>query len=228
MKFSFSRKLAVQLGGYPMKRLPLIVLIVLVTLACQFNPFVQKDPVEPETKMVPVHLKIDDAFIDNPGEYEAYEIIQPVWWTANIYEDEQTYNQSLAHFSNEQRYVFAIEWYIAEVNNGGHWQFYYNSTGIVWKDALAGLKEIGLDEAVKILEESARHMGGEPSLDRKTRWKQLDKYRTDFDDLDQRFYAMDDEVGVEKILYEYIRNNRGAFYFDGQVLQPDFLVTPVP
>ena len=44
-------------------------------------------------------------------------------------------------------------WYIAEVNNGGHDQFYFNSTGIVWKDALAGFGELGIDEAVEIIQE---------------------------------------------------------------------------
>ena len=46
-------------------------------------------------------------------------------------------------FSLPQRYVFAIQWHIGEVNNGGHYQFYDNSTGIVWEDSLKGFEVIG-------------------------------------------------------------------------------------
>jgi len=53
-----------------------------------------------------------------------------------------------------QRYIFTIEWYIAEVNNGGHDQFYFNSTGIVWKNALKGFEEIKHTKAHNILKES--------------------------------------------------------------------------
>jgi hypothetical protein len=124
-----------------------------------------------DTNTASEHVVVDDAVIDRK---DPFEIIDPVWWTADIYEDERRYNQSLAGFSREQRYVFAVAWHLAEVNNGGHAQFYSNSTGIVWKDALAGYREIGLPAAASLLEESAALLGGNPSLDRETREKQLE------------------------------------------------------
>ncbi len=159
------------------------------------------------------HIRIDDTVIDKGS---SSDVIDPVWWTANIYDDEAAYNKSLAPFTREQRLVFAIAWYEAEVNNGGHDQFYFNSTGIVWKDALEGLREIGLSEAAAILEESAKRIGGNPSLDRSARQEQLDKYKPEFDDLDAGFY----KLNLETAIHNYIVKHRTAFYFEGDVKKP--------
>ncbi len=79
------------------------------------------------------------------------------------------YERSLAGFSGPQRLVFAIHWYRAEVNNGGHVQFYSNSTGIVWRDALAGFEAMGLSDYAAVVRDSARLLGGDPPLDREKR-----------------------------------------------------------
>lgn len=160
------------------------------------------------------HITIDNQVIEGD---DAYVVIDPVWWTANIYGSEQEYNESLKPFSIEQRYLFAIAWHLAEVNNGGHDQFYFNSTGIVWQDALAGYNAIGLDEAAAILEESVARMGGSPSLDRQTRQEQLHTLRPDFEDLDDQFYSLQETVDFNEVMMNYIKQHRDAFYFDGDV-----------
>ena len=134
-----------------------------------------------------------------------------------MYDGEAEYNKSLAVFSREQRLLVAVSWYISEVNNGGHDQFYYNSTGIVWKDALTAFREMGLDEAAAILEESAQRMGGNPSLDRQTRWDQMDAHNPTFDDLDDRFYDLQATGGLDAAMQEYIVQHRSAFYYEGDV-----------
>ena len=78
---------------------------------------------------------IDDAVIDGSNPMAA---IDPLWWLANIYDGPDEYERSLQPFATPQRLVFAMCWYDAEVCNGGHDQFYSNSTGIVWRDALRG------------------------------------------------------------------------------------------
>ncbi len=168
-------------------------------------------------KMVTEYVRIDDEVI-NRGD--PYEIIDPVRWKVNIYEGEKKYNESLAPFSREQRYIAAVTWYIDEVNNGGHEQFYFNSAGIVWRDALSGFMKLGIDEAVDIIRESASRMGGNPSLDRATRQGQLDVYRPDFEDLDDRFYELEKRVDIGEAMRRYILPRRSAFYFEGKIQKP--------
>jgi len=107
---------------------------------------------------------------------------------------------------------------LAEVENGGHNQFYFNSTGIVWKDALLGCRALRLDDVAQIITESASRMGGKPSLDRATRQGQLERSQPDFDDLDSRLYEVDSKI--YEVIYQYILKNRSAFYFDGTVQKP--------
>ena len=106
-----------------------------------------------ETELESVPVVIDDAYI---AAHDAHEVLEPVWWKGNIYGTPADYEASLSAFSVHQRRLFAIEWYEAEVNNGGHDQFYSNSTGIVWRDARAGLSDLGLEEGIAILDESAK------------------------------------------------------------------------
>jgi hypothetical protein len=145
--------------------------------------------------------------------------IDPVWWIADIYEGPEKYERSLQGFSAPQRFVHAMCWYDAEVRNGGHDQFYSNSTGIVWRDALKGFDAAGLLEVAAILEESARRFGEPPSLHRDKRNLQLDLLAQGFDDLDDAYYALDCARLDERIM-AYVRAQAEAFYFHGWVRKP--------
>lgn len=147
-------------------------------------------------------------------------VIDPVWWTADFYANIAKYEASLAQFSRPQRYVWAVLWYDSEVCNGGHSQFYSNSTGMVWRDALAGHLAIPLSEAHDILQESIRRLGGSPSFDRTERNAQLDLTRACFDDLDDRYYSFIREIDLGERVMTYIRRHSRDFYFVGDVVKP--------
>ena len=166
----------------------------------------------PEQRVV-----IDDDVIDAG---DPWEVIDPVYWTANIYDGVAEYEASLEPFSDKQRLVLAVIWYRSEVNNGGHDQFFYNSTGIVWKDAVRAFRQIGLPRFSEIIEESGRRLGGEPSPDRSARFAQLEENDANFDDLDSRFYELEDRESVDDALIRYINKHRSDFYFDGIVRKP--------
>lgn len=172
------------------------------------------------TKMAPLGEKsdrmvIDDAVIDS-GDY--FKVIDPVWWKGNIYGTYEEYEASLITFSRPQRLVFAVAWYVAEVNNGGHHQFFTNSTGIVWRDALDAFDAVGATSNAKILKEAVARIGGNPSFDRSKREEQVENSDVEFDDLDDAFYDLEDALN-EKLI-AYIKANRKDFYFDGVVSIP--------
>lgn len=157
---------------------------------------------------------VDDEVIES-GEIQ--EMIQPLWWSVSIYDGEEQYRRDLEGFTAPQRYLFALQWYLAEVNNGGHDQFYSNSTGIVWEDAMNGAREMGMEELYGIIRESADRMGGEPAKEREDRWDQMSEREPDFGDLNKRLYAMED---IEQRMAAYALENRQALYFDGEVEMP--------
>ena len=162
------------------------------------------------------HYHIGDEEIRS-GDIQ--KVIEPLWFTVSIYDGEQQYNSDLRNYSKPQRYIFAIQWYLAEVYNGGHDQFFFNSTGIVWRDALEGFKAIGMDKCADILSEAAMRMGGCPSMDREERWEQQEKHNAEFDDLDSQLYNMD-ESELYTLMLDYMARNAESFYFDGDIQMP--------
>jgi hypothetical protein len=191
------------------RQLLLIILLGQFTLSCSSQN---------GTRMKSEHVKIDDKVMETR---DPMKVIDPLWWTVSIYDSKEKYEKDLAPFSSHQRAVFALMWYMTEVNNGGHSQFYSNSTGIVWEDAMKGFELIGLMEGKEIIEESARRFGTRPSFDRTERENALDKLDQDFDDLDSRFYKLDSAVNITDNIADYILKNKTAFYFEGDIEIPE-------
>lgn len=175
---------------------------------------------EPEHKMRTevVQVVVDDATVQGT---DAFALIEPVWDRVDIYGSVPEYRRTLAPFSDAQRYLFAIHWYRSEVNNGGHDQFFYNSTGIVWPDAVAGLEAIGVAEFASILKEAAGRLQ-EPSQDRDQRQAQLEAFKGDFEDLDDRFFALEETTNLDERMLEFARKRPSDFYFTGTVERPVF------
>jgi Domain of unknown function (DUF4375) len=161
---------------------------------------------------------IDDSVI---GRNDPMEVIDPLWWSVDIYDSKTKYENDLIPYSLYQRAVFAVMWYMSEVNNGGHSQFYSNSTGIVWEDAKNGFKLMGLIEAMNIIEESVKRFGTAPSFDRIIREQQLDNLNNDFEDLDNRFYDLDKKIDLTDKIAAFIKNNKQQFYFKGTIEVPE-------
>jgi len=165
-----------------------------------------------------VHMTVDEQLINAK---DAQGVIEPLWWSVSIYDGEAQYQEDLKPFTKPQRYVFAIQWYVAEVNNGGHYQFFDNSTGIVWEDVMRGFEAIGAQKNADILKAYADRMGGNPSKDREKRQEQLeniDPSLADSDDLDKMFY--ESEADMTELLHTYIRENANNFIFSGKVTVP--------
>jgi len=192
-----------------------LLLVAFAITACSSteNGEESVSPVASESK----HVVVDDAVIDKG---DVFAVIDPVWWTANIYDGVEAYEESLSPFSKAQRLVHAVTWYRSEVNNGGHDQFYYNSTGIVWRDALEAFRTIGLDQFARVLSASADRFSKPPSLDREERNEQMEAEEPAFDDLDSKFYDLEERIDLDARLMKYIKKQRSDFYFDGNVSIP--------
>ena len=164
-----------------------------------------------------VHVLSDQAFI---AGHEASAVLDPVYWSADLKGGPEAYDASLAPFSEAQRRFLGVGLYASEVDNGGHDQFYWNSTGIVWRDALAGLEMLGLAGFANVLRESARRMGGDPSGDRAARHAVLDEREPDFSDLDDYFYELEDGVDLDDRMTAWMRAHPDEFLFEGVVQKP--------
>lgn len=79
---------------------------------------------------------------------------------------------------------------------------------------------MGSKEALSILSEANGRLGGQPPREREERQNLLDRLAPQFDDLDERFFAMEKAGGLSTQILEYIHANPDAFLFTGVVAVP--------
>ena len=153
---------------------------------------------------------------------DMWTINEPAYWTINIYGSYDDYIETSKRFTLEQRYLNAICWYFAEVNNGGHHQFFYNSTGIVWEDALAGLRLFNMKELAENFQSVLDFFGGTVPFDRAERWHLLQQYEDNpefFEFLDEKDDAVYTYDGILEDVF--VHENPQLFVFDGTYTIPE-------
>ncbi|MEE9427305.1 MAG: DUF4375 domain-containing protein [Paracoccaceae bacterium] len=138
---------------------------------------------------------------------DLWDAIRPLNDAMNIAEGEAEYRASVARFSDEQQAAHAIMWYVSDVQNGGHWQFFYNSTGMLWEAAQKGLRRIGAGKAALTLSGAALRAGGSPPFDLGSRQSLMKRLSPKFADLDAEISELDPLAALQA----YIDDNRSAF-----------------
>lgn len=113
-----------------------------------------------------------------------------------------------------QQYYLAVLSYDGQVNNGGLSQYFFNSSGDHWPQALAGLQAMGFVERLAVLREAVARFGKDgPSQDRNRRQEQLAKLERKSDDvfgsLGDRYYKSKESIDV--LSQQYVLNNAEAF-----------------
>ena len=148
---------------------------------------------------------------------EIWDILDPIYWTIDIYNSYEEYLKSAKNFTLEQRYLNAISWYFMEVNNGGHFQFLDNSTGIVWEDTLNGLHLFGMEELADNFKTVVDLFEGGIPFVREERWDAMDKMGEDFEELldkaDNVVYDLYDYDYIFEM--KYIKSHPEKFVFEG-------------
>ncbi len=131
-----------------------------------------------------------------------------------FHEGEAVLQQTMEGTTPGQRVIYACTWYDYEVCNGGHQQFFWNSTGILWDEALAGFTKMGAVEYAAILKAAVSLFpNGTPSKDRNTRKDQLSKIREDdLDRLDKALYELKEQQSFDDILNRYVMAHPQEFF----------------
>ena len=136
-------------------------------------------------------------------------IFIPSYNDIDIYHDYNCYCRDMKQYTIEQCYIFAIEWYKTEVCNGGHYQFLSNPTGIVWKEALDGLKAIGALQLADNLQHVCSKFHTNPPFDKKEREEELDALNDFFQREDDTFFLFLERLDV--LIKNYINKHIDAF-----------------
>ncbi len=106
-----------------------------------------------------------------------WRLVKPIWYSVSIYDGPETFLRQFGQLRPEVGHLFAATWFESEVCNGGLYQFFGNSTGVLAPEALEGLRAIGLPEWVEILAKARHFFGTAYPRDRTERRRLLPKPR---------------------------------------------------
>jgi|SRR5688572_2692396 len=99
------------------------------------------------------------------GDYWA--IVQPLYRNISIHQDPASLLEQLAGVTRAGQVLFAAHWCQTEVLNGGLWQFFMNSTGVLCPEAIEAYSAIGMPKLSSVLSDAASWFG--PEYPRATR-----------------------------------------------------------
>jgi hypothetical protein len=193
----------------------LILGMIILLAACVNNVGNVKDDKATEFRMV-----VNDSVIalDNVSK-----VTFPLMWYFDVYNGEKALDISKANmkFTESQVKLYAVEQYMAEAGAGGHYQFFSNPVGILWKYALDGLEEMGLTEHHALLDTVIQKIGGHPSFDVAERNRLLDSLDPGFSREDSLFFELKKKIGVDEKMMQFVKANSREFYFDRMVKRPN-------
>jgi len=91
-------------------------------------------------------------------------------------------------------HLFALHWLHLEVHNGGFWQYFFNSTGVMAPEARDGFSIIGMPAVAAIVTRAMDRVAPTYPFDRDLRQQRVGppEARLDFLDLDAEFYDLAD------------------------------------
>jgi hypothetical protein len=132
---------------------------------------------------------------ERPGS-RYWKLIEPFWIPLNESWDDDP-RAFLALFRQVPvavGHLYASHWCQSEVSNGGLHQFFYNTTGLLAPEALAGFRAVGLHECADVMAEAIGYFGPRYPRERSLRLRRLPETidqratRDVFVALDERFY----------------------------------------
>ncbi len=144
-------------------------------------------------------------------------MIDPIRPYVNVSGSHVDYIKDMSQFSIEQRRILSVNMYISEVYGDGHYGFFTDSVGMVYLDAIEGLKAIGAEKYAEILEKAVSEFDGinHPQFDLEERGTSINELGLDFENADNAIYSLDEfGEGIAELQMAYIRSHVDDFLFD--------------
>lgn len=136
--------------------------------------------------------------------------VQPDDWVAKLWKScGRNQDRGYVKLPPPARHVIAAKEYYNEVLNGGHDQYFGNSSGDHLQDAQDGLKAIRATPFLKVLEQALKVFPDPPGKLRDRR-RRLDLEKPNFDKLDDRFATLSAKHSIDDKLAKYIEKHQAV------------------
>ena len=123
------------------------------------------------------------------------------------------YGDEIQKLNGSQRIVYLIGELEAEVNNGGFWQYFYNSSGNFANEIIPALKKINAVNTAEICKNAMVVFDTPVLTDREERMDYIDEnirvISEIFDECDTEFFKYEDDLAL--LRYDFIIKNKDDF-----------------
>ena len=122
-------------------------------------------------------------------EKDYWHFIEPIWDQINIYDGADIFLSTYATAKPPAGAIYAAHFAQSEICNGGFYQLFSNSTGVLSPEAVQGFRLIGMDKTAGLLNAAMEMLGNTFPRDRGARQKVLKNLSKEkFDQLDKAFF----------------------------------------
>ena len=133
-----------------------------------------------------------------------WSVIEPVWEKVSIYDGEGIFLTQFSEIPEKTGHLLAAHWCQSEVRNGGFYQLFFNSTGVLAPEAVVGFRIIGLPKSSSIILQAMQRLGEKYSRRRDKRNAQLSL-------LEQQESIDDPFRDLDTVFFELLREEGGGF-----------------
>jgi hypothetical protein len=119
--------------------------------------------------------------------------------------------EPLSSCTATQRKAAIVFWYQAEVNNGGHFQYFTNSAGANRMEAVQALRQLGAQKAADILALAILRTSDSNTIRPASVFEYAEQEQeSDLQDLDSQYYEIGD-AEVQDALLRYLKAHEQEF-----------------
>jgi len=134
-----------------------------------------------------------------PGE-TYWKLVHPIWQKLSIFDEIVRFDLEFEDAPLKARSLFAAHWCQSEVRNGGFYQFFYNSTGILAPHAVSSFQLLSMPQSAGLVQQAINWFEQPYPRERRARLQQLKNVEGK-----KQFYSLDDKF------YPLIREENGGF-----------------
>ena len=147
-----------------------------------------------------------------------WALVEPYWEKVSIYDGPARFRRDFAGVPERTGHLLAAHWAQSEICNGGFDQFFWNSTGVLAPESVAGFQAIGMKRTAALIAKAMEAFGPKYPRGRTSRWIIIRKLRKKSQDgyalehLEDRFYRLiqEENGGWESAATRYAKapNNK--------------------
>lgn len=149
---------------------------------------------------------------------EIFAITDPSQFSGEITQylyEKTSYSEDLSPLNEWELTVYFVEELQSEVMNGGFDQYFINSSGDHWQEAVTACEAIGAIQTAELLRKASQAYGCELPKDREEREEAIesnakDGYDEELSALDSIFYAY--EENVDALIFDYCQQHQKMFF----------------